>query len=92
MATGYAQSGPPVITVAYPKDSARLGASDSTFIFGQVTPRCSLFINETFVPLYRNGAFLAFLPLTPGPFTSISPRAKGLTLLSNRYWFSCRSR
>lgn len=77
MSTGRAQIGPPVITVAYPKDSARLGASDSTFIFGQVIPRCSLFINGQSVPVYRNGTFVAFLPLTPGPFTFNLAASKG---------------
>jgi N-acetylmuramoyl-L-alanine amidase len=59
----------PEISVIYPLEGARIGASDSTFIFGSVTPKSNLNINGYNVPVYTNGAFLAFLPLKPGDFT-----------------------
>jgi N-acetylmuramoyl-L-alanine amidase len=53
----------PEISVIYPKEGAQIGASDSTFIFGSVTPESQLVINGFKVKVYPNGAFLAFLPL-----------------------------
>ncbi len=58
----------PQISVIYPKEGARIGASDSTFIFGSVTPESELTINGHRVKVHPNGAFLAFLPLKPGDF------------------------
>lgn len=63
----------PQISVIYPKESARIGASDSTFIFGSVTPKSKLTINGFKVKVHPNGAFLAFLPLKPAE----SPREAG---------------
>ncbi len=59
---------PPQISVIYPREGAQIGASDSTFIFGSVTPKSRLWINGHAVKVHPNGAFLAFLPLTPGDF------------------------
>lgn len=65
-AVGWAQ---PIIDVVYPKPGQTLTASDSSFIFGNVTPPgARLWINGQSVPVHSNGAFLAFLPLKPGPF------------------------
>ncbi|NIM96866.1 MAG: hypothetical protein GTO24_01910, partial [candidate division Zixibacteria bacterium] len=33
---------PPQISVIYPREGAQIGASDSTFIFGSVTPKSRL--------------------------------------------------
>jgi N-acetylmuramoyl-L-alanine amidase len=55
----------PEISVIYPKEGAQIGASDSTFIFGSVTPNSELMINGFKVKVHPNGAFLAFLPLKP---------------------------
>lgn|SRR5574341_191169 len=60
---------PPAINVIYPKDSQSVSVSDSTFILGNVSPGSSLKINGFPVKVYHNGAFLAFLPLSPGDFT-----------------------
>ena len=62
-------SNPPVINVIYPKEGQIINAKDSTFIIGNVTPRSELKINGFPVRVYRNGAFLGFIPLTPGDFT-----------------------
>lgn len=58
----------PRISVVYPLEGARIGASDSTFIFGSVTPKSKLIINGFKTEVHPNGAFLAFLPLTSGDF------------------------
>jgi N-acetylmuramoyl-L-alanine amidase len=58
----------PAISVIYPRQGAKIGASDSTFIFGSVTPQSRLIINGNKVKVHPNGAFLAFLPLKPGDF------------------------
>jgi N-acetylmuramoyl-L-alanine amidase len=58
----------PQISVIYPKEGAQIGASDSTFIFGSVTPESKLTINGFNVKVHPNGAFLAFLPLKPSEF------------------------
>jgi N-acetylmuramoyl-L-alanine amidase len=63
------ENSPPAISVIYPRQGAQIGASDSTFIFGSVTPRSRLSINGSKVKVHPNGAFLAFLPLQPGDFT-----------------------
>ena len=55
----------PEISVIYPNEGARIGVSDSTFIFGSVTPKSKLTINGFKVKVHPNGAFLAFLPLKP---------------------------
>ncbi len=69
----------PQISVVYPLEDAKIKASDSTFIFGSVTPsskggsasggKSDLKINGHPVPVHPNGAFLAFLPIRPGDFT-----------------------
>lgn len=59
----------PVI-VEYPHQNTRLDAdTKGTFIFGRVAPNGGLLtINGVRVPLYRTGAFLAYLPVKPGKF------------------------
>ena len=59
----------PQISVVYPLEDAKIKASDSTFIFGSVTVKSDLKINGHPVPVYTNGAFLAYLPIRPGDFT-----------------------
>jgi N-acetylmuramoyl-L-alanine amidase len=58
----------PKISVIYPREGATIGASDSTFIFGSVTPKSNLTINGFKAQVHPNGAFLAFLPLISGDF------------------------
>jgi N-acetylmuramoyl-L-alanine amidase len=61
------------ITVVYPKADQRIGAVDSTFIFGNVPARrgqwaYELHINGHPVAVHEDGGFLAFLPIEPGAF------------------------
>jgi N-acetylmuramoyl-L-alanine amidase len=58
----------PLINVVCPLEGASIGARDSTFIFGQVTPSSELTINGYQVKVHKNGAYLAFLPIEPGDF------------------------
>jgi len=69
------EKSPPEISVIYPREGARITVSDSTFIFGSITPppdpnskKSEFKINGYPVSVHPNGAFLAFLPLTPGDF------------------------
>ena len=56
--------GPLDIRVVYPPAGARIAVRDSTFIFGSTgTGAATLAINGASVPVARNGAFLAFLPV-----------------------------
>lgn len=60
------------IEIVYPTAADTIAASaiDSNFIYGRVSPaKSQLFINDQPVPVYDNGAFLAFLPLQQGEFT-----------------------
>lgn len=56
--------GPLELGVIYPPDGARVAVRDSTFIFGATgSGDATLTINGATVPVARNGAFLAFLPV-----------------------------
>jgi|GEM_PF-167234 len=62
------------IKIVYPKDDQIVYASDSTFIFGNVPAEDKdlayiLFINESYVKVYPDGGFIAFLPIAPGNFS-----------------------
>jgi len=62
------------IDIIYPKPGQVISAVDSTFILGNVPPfehntTTVLFINNHYVPVHRQGGFIAFLPITPGNFT-----------------------
>ncbi len=59
----------PRIHIVYPKENQVVHARDSTFIYGSVTSGSSLTINGHPVDVYSNGAFLAYLPVSPGEFT-----------------------
>lgn len=59
--------GPLSIRVVYPTAGQVIAAHDSNFIFGSVgNGDATLLINGNPVPVYPNGAFLAFLPVPGG--------------------------
>ena len=58
----------PFINVIYPDSGSSVGAVDSNFIFGSVTPGAGLRINGHQVAVHKDGGFLAYLPLKPGSF------------------------
>jgi hypothetical protein len=55
----------PRIEVIYPKKNQQIGAVDSTFILGNVTPGSKLYVNNHRIPVHPEGGFLAFIPLEP---------------------------
>lgn len=59
----------PVINVVYPYEDKRYENLTNTFIFGYVKPASStLTINGVEVKPYKNGAFIAYLPVSDGDF------------------------
>mgnify|MGYP002408284495 CR=1 FL=1 len=58
----------PKVSIIWPKKEAAIGAVDSTFIFGSVTPGASLTINDLAVDVHPDGGFLAFMAINPGRF------------------------
>ncbi len=65
---GIASAAAPDIRVVYPKKNSGIGAVDSSFILGSVTPGARLEINGHEIPVHPDGGYIAFLPLNPGPF------------------------
>jgi N-acetylmuramoyl-L-alanine amidase len=62
-------SAPLAIDVVYPRDTQWVAAGDSTFVFGNVNdPTATLYVDGVPVPVYPNGAFLAWtaVPREPG--------------------------
>ncbi len=56
------------INVVYPRANQLVALVDSTFIFGNVPIGAKVVINGVSVPVYKDGAWLAFLKVSPGPF------------------------
>lgn len=57
-------TGPVEIKVVYPDTNALVASRDSNFIFGSIgNGNAALFINGEPVPVWPNGAYLAFLPV-----------------------------
>ena len=71
------KSDPNRIRVVYPKPGQRIGAVDSTFILGHLPDLALtkpkdlvLVVNDSSeFPVHQSGAFLAWVPITPGEFT-----------------------
>lgn len=58
----------PQIDIVYPKKDATIGAVDSSFILGSVTPGSRLIINNQEILVHQDGGFIVYLPLEPGQF------------------------
>lgn len=57
------------IKVTYPPEGHTLPPVKNTFIFGNVNPSTAPFyINGTKIDVYRNGGFIAYLPVSEGDF------------------------
>ena len=74
--TGAVLAQVPEITIVYPKAGQTVAAVDSTFIFGHLprnlpckTKDIVINVNGEEVRPYRDGGFIAFVPITPGEFT-----------------------
>ncbi len=72
-----APAGPLNLKVVYPKPNQNIAAVDSNFIFGSVTPGSNLVINGQLVKVHKDGGWLAFLPVNPGPFDFFLQAEKG---------------
>src|SRR5689334_8479091 len=58
------------IVITYPYENSILPQITEEFIYGYVSnPRALFTINGQTVTVHSNGAFLAYLPVTPGTFT-----------------------
>ncbi len=77
LCSGMASAGPLNLSVVYPKDGQRIPAVDSTFIFGSVDPGATLSINGENVAVHKQGGWLAYLPVKPGPFAFSLTATKG---------------
>jgi N-acetylmuramoyl-L-alanine amidase len=69
--TGFAAAaaGPPEIRVVYPLSGTTLTASDSTFIFGSVSPAdARVTVNGIPARQAKGGGWLAWVPIVPGDF------------------------
>ncbi len=65
------------IQVVYPKLNQRIGAIDSTFIFGSVNPGWEISVNGYATPVHKDGGWIAFLPLQAGEFVFDIVAVKG---------------
>ena len=59
-------TGPLAIKVIYPRADQLIQSRDSNFVFGSIgNGDADLWINNTAIPVYPNGAFMAWLPNPP---------------------------
>jgi len=73
------------IKVTYPSEGEPLPSVKSTFIFGNITPSTAPFyINGTKINVYRNGAFIAYLPVSEGDFAFKCDLLDGATVTYSR--------
>jgi len=56
------------LQVIYPSQNQKIPPVDSTFILGNVTPGARLWIDDIEIPVHRDGGWLAFSDISPGPF------------------------
>ena len=67
LASGAARAGE--IKITYPSEGDYLPSVKNTFIFGNITPSTApFFINGAKVNAYKNGGFIAYLPVSEGYF------------------------
>ncbi len=59
----------PRIKIVYPREGHVLAPVDSNFVIGQAMGATSLRINGVKTELHDSGAFLGWIPVTPGRFT-----------------------
>ena len=59
----------PTVKIVYPREGHVLAPVDSEFVIGQALGATSLRINGVETKLYDSGAFLGWIPITPGDFT-----------------------
>ena len=73
------------IKVTYPPEGTLVPSVKSTFIFGNITPSTAPFyINGTKINVYRNGGFIAYLPVSEGDFAFKCELVDGTTVTYSR--------
>jgi N-acetylmuramoyl-L-alanine amidase len=73
------------IKISYPSEGDTLPSVRNTFIFGNVSPSTAPFyINGVRVNVYRNGGFIAYLPVSEGDFTFKCELMAGATVAYSR--------
>ena len=82
-AAGAARAGE--IKVTYPSEGDLLPSVKNTFIFGNIKPPTAPFyINGTKINVYRNGGFIAYLPVSEGNFVFKCELLNGATTTYSR--------
>lgn len=83
LASGAALAGE--IRVVYPSEGDLIPSVKNTFIFGNIAPSTAPFsINGTKINVYRNGAFIAYLPVSEGDFAFNCELRDGATVFYSR--------
>jgi len=73
------------IKVTYPSEGDSMPSLKSTFIFGNITPSTAPFyINGTRIGVYKNGGFIAYLPVSEGDFVFKCELLDGATVTYSR--------
>ena len=69
------------IKIMYPSEGDGIPPVKNTFIFGSITPSTAPFsINGQKISVYRNGAFIAYLPVSEGEFSFNCELLNGATV------------
>lgn len=77
----------PVVQIVHPPEGADLPVSTGTFVLGNVAPAtASLTLNGRPVPVYRTGGFLAYIPVSTGPFdiVAVASTTEGVRSVTRR--------
>ena len=83
LASGGARAGE--IKITYPSEGDSLPTVRQTFIFGNITPSTAPFyINGARINVYKNGGFIAYLPVTEGDFAFNCELLDGATVTYTR--------
>ena len=83
LAAGVVRAGE--IKVMYPSEGDLLPSVENTFILGNITPSTAPFyINGTRINVYRNGGFIAYLPVSKGDFVFKCELLNGSTVTYSR--------
>ena len=70
------------IKIAYPYEGMALHNVTKTFVFGNITPSTAPFyLNGSKIEVYRNGGFIAYLPITPWDFSFKGELLDGATVV-----------
>ena len=73
------------IKIAYPYEGMSLPNVPKTFVFGNITPSTAPFyINGSKIKVYKNGAFISYLPIAAGDFSFKGELLDGVTAVYER--------